>query len=134
VCVRLCFVVMKRTPFRKIEENKECFGSVSGGTGRRCVCVYVYVCVCMCVYVCVCVYVYVYVRVCVCVCVCVSVAAAVAGRNSNSDFDLISICTKEFEFLHLVDFGGAVLSGELVIGGRNPQKSPRYSIESGLIY
>ena len=36
------------------------------------------------------------------------------GTNSNSDLGLIQICTKECEFLHLVDFEDAAFSVESV--------------------
>jgi len=40
---------------------------------------------------------------------------SLVSRGTNSNFDLIWICTKEFEFLHLLDFGVAASSVETVI-------------------
>jgi len=37
------------------------------------------------------------------------------GTNSNGDFGLIWICTEEWEFLDLVNFGGVAISVESVI-------------------
>jgi len=37
------------------------------------------------------------------------------STNSNRNFGLILICTEEFEFLDMVDFGGVAFSLESVI-------------------
>jgi len=55
------------------------------------------------------------------------------GSNSNSDFDLTWMCTEEFEFLDLVDFGGIACSVESVIRVA-PSSHVTYLISSCLAY
>ena len=72
VCVRLCFVSVRRGDLLKRDTLFRGFVCVGGGACVVCVCV----CMCarVCVYVCVCV------RLCVCVCSCVRACVRVCVR------------------------------------------------------